>query len=114
MFLQSLGCQGMVNLLYKFQDKRAVAMTIIGYTDGISHPTLITPQNPNGIKMHLFEGKTFGSIVEERGKRGFGWDGIFMPDEGDKTYAEMEREEKSAVSHRGRSARLFNTFIESE
>jgi inosine triphosphate pyrophosphatase len=38
-----------------------------------------------------------------RGKLDFGWDPIFQPDEGgDKTYAEMSKEEKDAISHRSR------------
>ncbi|HWC68902.1 MAG TPA: RdgB/HAM1 family non-canonical purine NTP pyrophosphatase [Acidimicrobiales bacterium] len=43
-----------------------------------------------------------------RGKRGFGYDPVFVPDEGDgRTFAEMSEAEKHAVSHRGRSLRAL-------
>jgi XTP/dITP diphosphohydrolase len=41
-----------------------------------------------------------------RGARGFGYDPVFVPDEGDgRTFAEMSEDEKHRVSHRGRSIR---------
>ena len=40
----------------------------------------------------------------ERGSRGFGYDAVFVPDEGDgRTFAEMTDAEKNALSHRGRA-----------
>jgi len=43
---------------------------------------------------------------EQRGEGGFGYDAIFMPAEGDgRTFAQMSRDEKSAMSHRGRAMR---------
>jgi XTP/dITP diphosphohydrolase len=42
----------------------------------------------------------------ERGARGFGYDAVFVPDEGDgRTFAEMTEAEKNALSHRGRAFR---------
>ena len=35
-----------------------------------------------------------------RGNKGFGWDVFFVPEGYKKTYAEMESEEKNAISHR--------------
>ena len=36
--------------------------------------------------------------------RGFGYDPLFVPDEGDgRTFAEMTADEKNAISHRGRA-----------
>jgi XTP/dITP diphosphohydrolase len=48
-----------------------------------------------------------GSIAEhERGERGFGYDPVFVPAEGDgRTFAEMTEAEKHALSHRGRAFR---------
>ena len=41
-----------------------------------------------------------------RGGNGFGYDPVFVPDDGDgRTYAEMKAEEKNALSHRGRAFR---------
>jgi XTP/dITP diphosphohydrolase len=39
-----------------------------------------------------------------RGENGFGYDPVFVPDEGDgRTFAEMSADEKHAISHRGRA-----------
>jgi len=43
-----------------------------------------------------------------RGTLGFGYDPVFVPDEGDgRTFAEMTLAEKQAVSHRGRAFRAL-------
>jgi XTP/dITP diphosphohydrolase len=43
-----------------------------------------------------------------RGDHGFGYDPIFVPDDGDgRTLAEFSAEEKNALSHRGRALRAF-------
>ena len=43
-----------------------------------------------------------------RGEGGFGYDPVFVPDEGDgRTFAEMTSTEKHALSHRGRAVRAF-------
>ena len=53
------------------------------------------------------EGTVEGTIASARaGSRGFGYDPVFVPDGGDgRTFAEMQAEEKDAVSHRGRAFR---------
>lgn len=55
------------------------------------------------------EGAVPGTIAAEpRGQSGFGYDPVFVPDEGDgRTFAEMTPEEKHAVSHRGRAFRAL-------
>jgi XTP/dITP diphosphohydrolase len=60
------------------------------------------------------EGTCDGSIVHEaRGVEGFGYDPVFVPDEGDgRTFAELTREEKNAVSHRGRAFRSLAERLE--
>jgi XTP/dITP diphosphohydrolase len=56
-----------------------------------------------------FEGKVFGRLVwPPRGTQGFGYDPMFLPDEADLTFGEMEPERKHAISHR---ARAFNQFV---
>jgi XTP/dITP diphosphohydrolase len=47
-----------------------------------------------------------GTIAEaERGTNGFGYDPIFVPDDGGdgRTFAEMSDADKHAISHRGRA-----------
>ncbi|MFM8649453.1 MAG: non-canonical purine NTP pyrophosphatase [Actinomycetota bacterium] len=55
----------------------------------------------------VVEGVCEGTIaVEERGARGFGFDPLFVPAEGDgRTFAEMTDDEKNDLSHRGRAFR---------
>lgn len=61
---------------------------------------------------HLFEGIVEGRIIEaERGVEGFGYDPLFIPDGSDKTFAEMNAEEKNAVSHRGRAIRKLAAHL---
>lgn len=48
-----------------------------------------------------FEGVVNGAILnEKRGSSGFGYDPIFLPDGGSKSFAEMELSEKNRISHR--------------
>ena len=42
-----------------------------------------------------------------RGTKGFGFDPIFVPEGGRKTFGELTIEEKSAVSHRADSMKKF-------
>ena len=55
------------------------------------------------------EGTVDGMITTEaRGDEGFGYDPVFVPDEGvGRTFAEMTLSEKQAVSHRGRAFRAL-------
>jgi XTP/dITP diphosphohydrolase len=66
---------------------------------------------PDG-SYYLFEGVTEGTIGEvPKGEKGFGYDPIFYPDGYDKTFAEMESEQKDFLSHRGKALRKFKEFI---
>lgn len=62
----------------------------------------------------LFEGIVEGVILEApRGKGGFGYDPVFMPDGLDRSFAECSAEEKNAISHRGRATRALVTYLQS-
>ena len=56
-------------------------------------------------EMHFRSGECAGTIaLEERGANGFGYDSLFIPNEGDgRTFAEMTADEKDVISHRGRA-----------
>lgn len=57
----------------------------------------------------VFEGKVFGHLTfPPRGDKGFGYDPIFVPDSHKQTFAEMDPEEKHAISHR---AKAFNKLV---
>lgn len=54
-----------------------------------------------GNEEYLFEGICRGSITTTRsGAKGFGYDPVFIPDGSEKTFAEMDMEEKNKFSHR--------------
>lgn len=63
---------------------------------------------PDGAEVAA-EGSCDGVITESpRGSGGFGYDPVFVPDDGDgRTLAELSPEEKNAISHRGRAFRAL-------
>ena len=56
-----------------------------------------------------FEGRCTGTMAPApRGKGGFGYDPVFVPDDAPgRTMAELTQAEKDAISHRGRAARAL-------
>ncbi|MDY6259137.1 MAG: RdgB/HAM1 family non-canonical purine NTP pyrophosphatase [Bacteroidales bacterium] len=69
-----------------------------------------------GQQLHIFEGKVEGHILTERhGTGGFGYDSIFAPVEGrGLTFAQMQPQEKNAMSHRGRAVASLVQFLASQ
>ena len=64
-------------------------------------------------KEYLFEGIVRGDIAcEEHGEGGFGYDPLFFPEGGEKTFAEMSAEAKNDISHRGRAVRKLAEFLQ--
>lgn len=60
----------------------------------------------------LFRGECEGRITREPiGDRGFGYDPIFYFEEAGCTFAEMDRQSKNRVSHRGRALRAFADYV---
>lgn len=86
---------------------------LLGALSGVSDRsarfvTVVLVAWPDGSET-IVEGVCSGRIAEaERGDRGFGFDPLFVPDDGDgRTFAQMTAEEKNAVSHRGRAFRAL-------
>ncbi|QLG27985.1 non-canonical purine NTP pyrophosphatase [Halorarum halophilum] len=67
-------------------------------------------QEGRALPVKLFTGTVRGRIVEPRGDGGFGYDPIFEHD--GRTFAEMNAEEKNAVSHRGRALEKFAEWFQ--
>ena len=64
-------------------------------------------------KEYLFEGICEGWITElPRGSKGFGYDPVFIPTGADKTFAEMEMDEKNGYSHRKKAADQLVLFLQ--
>jgi XTP/dITP diphosphohydrolase len=59
-----------------------------------------------------FEGIVEGKIIyERRGRDGFGYDPVFIPEGYDTTFAEMPAEIKNSISHRGRAMRKLIDYL---
>ncbi len=59
---------------------------------------------PDGGEL-VASGTVEGTIAaQQRGESGFGYDPVFVPDDGDgRTFAEMTSDEKHSISHRGQA-----------
>lgn len=66
---------------------------------------------PNG-GYELFEGRVDGHIAtEKQGNGGFGYDQLFIPDGFAKSFAQMSKDEKNQVSHRGRAVEKLKAYL---
>lgn len=87
---KSAGLEAIARMLDPFGDRSATAVCAIVYFDGA--------------EVLQGRGELPGSIAPvPRGRRGFGWDSLFIPEGENRTFAEMEPEEKDRLSHRRRA-----------
>lgn len=67
--------------------------------------------NMNGIQK-TFTGIIKGVLIEQKkGENGFGYDPIFVPENHDKTFAELSFEEKIKLSHRSIALKKLISFL---
>ncbi|KXT04865.1 hypothetical protein AC578_3426 [Pseudocercospora eumusae] len=116
-FLKSLGVKKFHLLLAGFEDKSAQAVCTFAYCEG------------PGSEPIVFQGRTNGRIVEARGATDFGefeqvpsasgvgadfegWDACFEYE--GQTYAEMPKEEKNLISHRGKALQKLISWLNQE
>jgi XTP/dITP diphosphohydrolase len=82
---------------------------LLGLLDGVTDRTarfvaVIALAQPDG-RIQTFDGEVRGEIAESpRGEDGFGYDPVFVIAEDGRTMAEVPRDEKNAISHRGLAA----------
>lgn len=97
-FLETLGNGGLCRML-NGENREAVAKVAFCYFDG---------------KMaQVFSAQRRGSISQKpRGKMGFGWDPIFIPHGFNKTWAEMNDDEKYQSSMRKIALKRLKKFLE--
>lgn len=94
--------------------KLLASLAEVAHVDGVSarrrarFRTVAVASWPDGREV-VAEGAVEGTIASEpRGEGGFGYDPVFIPDEGDgRTFVEMGAEEKHRWSHRGRAFRAL-------
>lgn len=68
---------------------------------------------PDG-KFETFEGRVEGKIAfEKQGNGGFGYDPLFVPDGFACSFAQMSKEEKNKISHRGRAVEKLTAYLKS-
>jgi XTP/dITP diphosphohydrolase len=88
---------------------------LLGALDGVADAertarfrTVAMVRFPDGREL-VGDGVVEGRIAREiRGDNGFGYDPVFVPIEGDgRSFAEMDADEKHAISHRGRALRAL-------
>jgi XTP/dITP diphosphohydrolase len=81
---------------------------------GLEYVCVIAYVDPATGAERLFEGRCRGRLAAEPdGDGGFGYDPAFLPDDvpDGRTMAELSDEEKDAISHRGRAARLLLEWL---
>jgi non-canonical purine NTP pyrophosphatase (RdgB/HAM1 family) len=98
-FVETIGMEGLAEIVKHSDNKKALARVIIGYAK-------------NKEDIHFFEGEIKGTIVQPKGKGGFGWDPIFLPDGYSKTFGEMAPEEKNTISMRKIAFTKLKEFLE--
>jgi len=97
-FLTELDNIGLCKLLDGYTDRSAYAEVCFGLY--------------NGKELQIFEGGVKGVISESpRGKRGFGWDPIFIPGGSTKTWGEMTPEEQKETSMRRMALKKLEAFL---
>jgi XTP/dITP diphosphohydrolase len=97
-FLKSVGTKGVLKMLGDEKNRNAKAVTVVGFYDGE--------------KCHEFKGEVSGKVpLRAREGKGFGWDPIFMTDEHDKTFGEMDEKTKNAISMRALAVEKLKEYL---
>jgi XTP/dITP diphosphohydrolase len=97
--LGTIGLEGILKLLSNVENRKA-------YFKSVG----VVAINKSILK--IFRGILKGYIAyEKRGRYGFGYDPIFMPEKMEKTLAELSIEEKNKISHRGRLFEKMANYI---
>jgi XTP/dITP diphosphohydrolase len=93
----------LISRIRRHADRSAAYVCVIAHVD------------PGGAE-RLFEGRCEGTLITEpRGSGGFGYDPAFVPadtpPDDERTMAELDPDEKNAISHRGRAARALAEWL---
>lgn len=96
--LESVGARGIARIADAFGDLRATASCALIYRDV---ETEVVALGETTVRL----------VLEPRGAGGFGWDPIFVPEEGGRTYAEMPSIEKDRIGHRSRAWRRLQRLL---
>ncbi|MGI8649599.1 MAG: RdgB/HAM1 family non-canonical purine NTP pyrophosphatase, partial [Rubrobacter sp.] len=98
-FLGSVGLDGLLKMLFAFDDRSARSVCVVAVSDADG-------------EIHLFRGEVNGEIAASpRGEGGFGYDPVFIPNGHERTYSEMASE-KQENSHRNRAFKALGTWLQ--
>jgi XTP/dITP diphosphohydrolase len=82
---------------------------------GLAYVCALAFVDPVSGEQVVFEGRCSGRMAQRpRGDGGFGYDPVFLPDDGPDglTMAELSDEQKHAISHRGHAVRALLAWLE--
>lgn len=96
-FEETFGDRALWELAQHYEDHSATIRCTMGYYDGKD--------------MKIVDGVVKGEIVPPRGKNGFGFDFVFVPEGESRTNAEMTPEEKNQISHRALAIKKLVTAL---
>ncbi len=97
---KTIGINGILELMRTSENRNALFKSAIAFWDGN--------------KIVVFSGQVEGTIsLEPRGTFGFGFDPIFIPQNTNKTFAEMKMQEKNLYSHRAKATKKLIEYIAS-
>jgi len=98
--LEKLDNPGILKLMEGVEDRGAAYHSYVGFR--------------SGEEVHVFQGTVKGAIADSmRGTNGFGYDPIFIPNEGGgRTFGEMTDDEKNAICHRARAFRALGEWFQ--
>lgn len=92
---KTIGTTGIIDLLKSSTKRSAKFVSSVAFCEPSGEPS-------------LFEGSAQGTITTKpRGRRGFGFDPIFLSKGAAKTFGELTLQEKCAVSHRADAMKKF-------
>ncbi len=98
-FMKAVDNEGILKMMEGETNRTVTATTSLAYFDGV--------------KVHAFTGSIKGKLPESiRGKSGFGWDPIFIPDGSNKSFAEMTAEEKNSLSMRAKAFQSMKAAVD--
>jgi len=93
---RTIGYEGILRLMKRVRNRNAHFQAAVAFCKPRTRPV-------------CFSGIVEGVITRRpRGRQGFGFDPIFVPNDGDgRTFAQMNAKEKNLISHRGRAFFAF-------
>jgi XTP/dITP diphosphohydrolase len=91
----TLGNQGILKLMNDVKDRYAEFRSVVGFANPKTEP-------------EIFLGVVRGQIAyQEKGRHGFAYDPLFIPEGFNQTFGELTRKEKNEFSHRRKSLESF-------